>query len=1186
MVFFGLLSCGCLAQSQVINSNFLYKITTSSGLALDNKSSLVNETPIVLSPNSDDNHGQLWQIIRLPNGYYSIINPFTNKSIDNDNVSVGNGNPLILWDASLINPTQQWKFIKKGADNYTIIHPISSMFLSFSDPEKAQTRIFQLPAKEQIWQLIPTTVKAPKNMDRKKSNNDWENEAIFAIHKQPAHVTIIPFPSLRSLMSDPTYNTPWLIPQSPLYQSLNGNWKFNWVKQPTERPVNFYKPGYDVSSWKEIPVPSNWEMCGYGTPIYTNFTYPFKNRPPFIEPQKGYTIEKEPNPVGSYRRNFTVPADWKGTQIFLHFDGVYSAMYVWVNGKKVGYSQGSNNAAEFDITPFIKPGLNVLASEVYRWCDGSYIEDQDMTRLSGIHRDVYLYATPKVHLRDYFLQSEFAKDDFTSSMLNIKASIKNFDKKAFRKTQLEISLIDPAGKQVLTVNQDVEILKGKHETVINLQKMVSNPSLWSAEIPNLYTVIFTLKDQQGNVQEVVSSKFGFRKVEIKNKRVYINGQQVFFKGTNRHDTHPQFGKAIPVETMLQDILLMKQHNINTVRTSHYPNDPKMYAMYDYFGLYIMSESDLECHGNQQISDMSGWESAMVDRIVRNVEQHKNHPSVIFWSLGNESGKGNNFKVMYKAAKAIDSSRPIHYEGNSDVVDIDSQMYPSIDEMEKMDQTKSDKPYFLCEYEHAMGNAMGNIHEYWDYIENKSQRMIGACVWEWVDQNINKYGEPKDHYYFGGDFGDMPNDGEYNCKGLVTPDRQITPKLLEIKKMYQYIKLQIGDSVTGKVLVKNKYNFMNLNQFNIDWKLIKDGVQVESGRLASVNVAPCQSSELEIPYDKPLDAKSEYFLNIEFSLKDSTNWAKTGHVVASEQFGLTKNIPVAKVNVSDFPTLKVSGKNNDLSILGKGFSITFDKTNGLFTSLKYNEKELIYREEGPSFNCYRSIPNDTCTFSESTSQLKNFEYTVAPDNKSVVVKTSIESTLKNKTNATFPYDIIYTIYANGVIDVTGRFINPTNGYHPPKLGLRMTLIPGLENVTWYGCGPQESYSDRKESAFFGLYHKTVKGLEENYVRLQSMGNHEDTRWVTLTDNEGDGIKITSINGLKFTALHFTDQKLWNTKYSYKLDAVRSAETYLSLDAIQRGLGNASCGPAVLQKYDIPIDAPVSYSFRIEGAWHIK
>lgn len=495
-------------------------------------------------------------------------------------------------------------------------------------------------------------------------------------------------------------------------------------------------------------MPSNWEMHGYGTPIYTNITYPFKNNPPFIQPQKGYTNEIEVNPVGSYRRDFSIPADWDGKEIILHFDGVYSGIYVWINGKKVGYSQGANNVAEFNITNYVKTGTNTIAAEVYRWTDGSYIEDQDMFRLSGIHRPVYLYATPKVHVRDYFLQSDFKGDDYSSALFKVKASIKNYDKKASQATTLDVSLLDTKGKEVANITQPVGALKANQEQEYDIQASVSNPSLWSAEKPNLYTAIITLKDNNGNVLEAMSSKFGFRKIEMKNKRVYINNEQVFFKGTNRHDIHPKFGKAVPVESMIQDIVMMKQHNLNTIRTSHYPNDPRMYALYDYYGLYVMDEADLENHGNHSISGMPSWIPAYKDRIERVIQRDKNHPSVIFWSLGNEGGNGDNFDEMYKVAKLLDPSRPVHYEGKNEAADIDSHMYPDLARMAAFDQRDTDKPYFLCEYVHSMGNAPGNIAEYWDYIENKSQRMIGGCVWDWVDQGLNMYGKPDNQYYLG------------------------------------------------------------------------------------------------------------------------------------------------------------------------------------------------------------------------------------------------------------------------------------------------------------------------------------------------------------------------------------------------------------------------------------------------------
>lgn len=483
-----------------------------------------------------------------------------------------------------------------------------------------------------------------------------------------------------------------------------------------------------MSSWKEIPVPSNWEMHGYGTPIYSNFTYPFKNNPPFIQPEKGYTNEIEVNPVGSYRRNFIIPSDWDGKEIFLHFDGVYSGMYVWINGQKVGYSEGANNVAEFNITEYVKTGDNIIAAEVYRWTDGSYLEDQDMFRLSGIHRSVYLFATPKVHIRDYHLMSEFDGDDYSKAEFKIETSVKNYDKKLSQANTINVSLLDNKGQEVASVVKEIQKLKSGEEQIYNLQALVNNPLLWSAEKPNLYTAIVTMKDVKGHVLEAMSSKFGFRKIEIKNKRVYINNEPILFKGANRHDIHPRYGKAVPVESMLEDILLMKAHNLNTIRTSHYPNDPRMYAMFDYYGLYVMDEADIENHGNYSLNDTPSWLAAYLDRMERVMRRDRNHPSIIFWSMGNECGHGQNFNEIYKMAHQLDPSRPIHYEGKNGAADIDSHMYPSIESMANFDQQKSEKPYFICEFLHSMGNSPGNIAEYWDYIENKSQRMIGGCIW--------------------------------------------------------------------------------------------------------------------------------------------------------------------------------------------------------------------------------------------------------------------------------------------------------------------------------------------------------------------------------------------------------------------------------------------------------------------------
>ena len=521
----------------------------------------------------------------------------------------------------------------------------------------------------QQWKIDSVGAGAP--------SREWEDETIFGINKEPAHVTYTPYATLSELKNDPYLNEPWKVPVSSKYQLLNGNWKFNWVKQPSERPLDFYKTDFDVSAWKEIPVPSCWETYGYGTAIYTNMVYPFANTPPYISPVKGWTTEVEPNPVGSYRRDFNVPAEWINDQVFLHFDGAYSGMYVWLNGQFAGYTEGPNNGGEFNITKFVKAGNNTIACQVYRWTDGSYIEDQDMVRLSGIHRDVYIYSTPKIHIRDFFVQSEFVGDDFSNATLKINTYVKNFGAAVSSAAKIDISILDPNGAEVATASQSVGSLNSNQETSFVLRKQIASPQLWSSEIPNLYTAVFILKDSKDSVLEVIPNKFGVRKIEIKNKVVYINNQRVFFKGTNRHDMHPKFGKAIPVVSMIQDILLMKRNNLNTVRTSHYPNDPKMYALYDYYGLYIVDENDLECHWNQALSSNPTWLPVYKDRMRRLVERDKNHPSVIFWSMGNESGAGTHFPEMYKVAKAIDTIRPIHYEGYNGAADFDSQMYPSL-----------------------------------------------------------------------------------------------------------------------------------------------------------------------------------------------------------------------------------------------------------------------------------------------------------------------------------------------------------------------------------------------------------------------------------------------------------------------------------------------------------------------------
>lgn len=1157
-----------------------YEIHTVNGLVLDNQESLDTNTKVFISKREADKESQVWNLIPCEQeGCYTITSPLTQMNIDNS----GKGRvdcSVIQWSADSTNPNQQWKVTALPNGNYTFTNVGTGYNLGFPDAGLVGEPVFHLKPEvsksNQQWQIRKSNLKVVAEALKVKSNNDWENERIYAINKEEGRATFIPFACSEEMKRDPAYTRPWERTQSSRYLLLNGNWKFNWVKQPSERPVDFYKMNYDVSGWKEIPVPSNWEMHGYGTPIYTNITYPIRNNPPFIQGQRGYTVEKEPNAVGSYRREFTLPADWKDKEVFIHFDGIYSAAYVWINGKKVGYSQGSSNDAEFRITPYVKPGKNTVAVEVYRWCDGSFLEDQDMFRLSGIHRDVYLVASPKVRLRDIHLTSQIS-DCLDKAELKIKADVRNYGKK-IQEASLRVSLLSPEGESLRSFTIPAGRITGGQENVCEGTTTIRDPQLWSAETPYLYTVSLELLDATGNVLEATSQQYGFRKIEIRNNKVYINNALVLFKGANRHDIHPQFGKAVPVESMIEDILLFKRFNLNTIRTSHYPNDSKMYALYDYYGLYVMDEADIECHGNMSLSTRESWEGAYVDRMVRMVERDKNHPSVIFWSMGNESGGGRNFEAAYRAAKAIDK-RYIHYEGMNDVADMDSRMYPSIESMIEQDEQPRNKPYFLCEYAHAMGNAIGNLEEYWDYIEFHSKRMIGGCIWDWVDQGINMPGQPADHYYFGGSFGDRPNDNDFCCNGIVTADRQITPKLWEVKKVYQYITLEPnGENSIG---IRNRYAFLNLYDFNLRYVILKDGVPVAEEEFSLPDGKPGEHRAVQIPYSRYLTSEGEYYLNLEVKLKKDCVWAKAGHIVATEQLLLQKSPnpglqPVAiSASVKESPFKVVEEEKRYLFFRSPGVEITFDKKAGKLTGVRYNGKNMLHLRDGWSLNTFRFINNDVRKWQDTKAEVLNFDWKWSDDNQSAVVTIQLEELVGN---IKVPHTLIYRLYGNGEIDVNASFTT-NEDFNLPRLSLQALFSPSLEQLEWYGRGPIENYQDRKNAAYIGKYQSTVNDMKESYVRSQSMGERCDTRWLTLTDKDGKGIKITSDDTFDFSALHYTDKDLFDIKYGHDLEDIYRAEVVLILDCIQRGLGNASCGPGPRPKYEIQKNTVYRYAFRM-------
>ena len=1177
-VLLATLLCGTLClMAQDFDPKQGYRLEIGDGLALDCLSGT-----LTFSPANKKSQTQVWQIKKSDRpGYFMFYSPSADVALDNGNHGTQEGE-VLTWQFSPSNANQQWLIEKGGAETVVLTCAAGGLKLGYNDNCQPGGRPWQLKGTNQSeflqWRLVKTNLKVDAISEAQKSKNDWENEAIFGINKEPGRATMLLYASEKEMKGDAAYQQPWLWPNSSLRVMLNGQWQFNWVPKPEDRPIDFYKPSFDASSWKTIPVPSCMEMQGYGTPIYTNVTYPFRNQPPFIKGQEGYTVVKEPNAVGSYRRTITVPSSWNGREIYLHFNGIYSAAYVWVNGQKVGYTQAPNVDAEFDVTKYIKPGIeNLVCVEVYRWSDGSYIEDQDMFRLSGIHRDVYLEARQKLHVQDVKLTSMMGGrgrrggDNFSRAFLGIDVTLQNLDKKA-ADARVDVELVNPAGKTIQTaILQVSDIKNGKKDAKLNLE--VQNPELWSAEKPNLYTVNISVGG------DVYTQKYGFRKIENRNGQVFINGKRVMFKGADRHDTHPIYGKAIPVESMIEDILLMKRYNLNTVRTSHYPNDPRMYALYDYYGIYVMDEADVECHANHRLSRDPKWEGQYVDRQVRMVQRDKNHPSVIFWSMGNECGGGQNFVASKKAIQELDD-RLIHYEGMNEVADMDSRMYPQLNHMIRLDQQADlqGRPFFLCEYAHAMGNAIGNLQEYWDYIEFESKRMIGGCIWDWVDQSLCKWGEPTTNMYYGGGFGDYPNDNDFCCNGIITADRHVTPKLLEVKKVYQYVDFKLTDG--GKLRIRNRYCFTPLSDFTFHWSLLRDGKMIKAGTASLPEVLPGDSCFIDLPCEVPA-GEGLYHLNVSLKLKEATRWAEAGHEVACEQLCLKYGEPTLMDAVKVGGALKVEENAQQVSVKGDGFAFAVSKQSGAVTELSYNEKPIIVTGDkvpfgNLTFNGYRSISNDRKGNLRSTIESPKVTAEGAEDAIIINVKYNVKAGRDGQTSV--PVETTYTIYNDGSIGVKGNFGNEGNKDFS-RLGLIAALEPRLGNVQWLGRGPHENYPDRKTSAFMGVWNGTVNGMTEEYEKPQSMGERCDVKWVTFTDDKGEGVRFCTGGTFDFSALHYMDEELWQTKYKHELGKIHRPEIILHLDAAMRGLGNASCGPGPLEKYELR-EKNYSYGFVIE------
>ena len=1011
--------------------------------------------------------------------------------------------------------------------------------------------------------------------------NDWQNPQMFEQNKEPAHGSFIPYADFKTALANDRQ-------QSPYFKLLNGHWKFHWVPKPADRPLDFYKDNFDVSQWTEIPVPSNHELQGYGIPIYLNIRYPFKADPPHIP--------HDNNPVGSYRTTFTVPDTWQERQVFLHFGGVNSAMYVWVNGQKVGYSQDSKLPAEFNITRYLRRGENNLAVEVYRWCDGSYLEDQDFWRLSGIERDVFLFATPPVHLRDFFSIGDLDRR-YKNGILKVTAHVKNYSPHPVSNYSVEITLVDANQQPVFNPLRQQEVsLKAGEEKTLQFEQLVQSPLKWSAETPNLYSLLLTLKNEQAEIIEVVGCQAGFRKIELKNGQFLFNGFPILLKGVNRHEHDPITGHVVSEESMRRDIELMKQFNINAVRTCHYPDDPRWYELCDQYGLYIIDEANIESHGMgyepaKTLGNNPLWKDAHLARTIRMVERDKNHPCIIFWSLGNEAGDGVNFEATSAWIHQRDTTRLVHYERAEERphTDIVCPMYAPIERLQAYVSNKQKRPLIMCEYAHAMGNSVGNLQDYWDVIEAHNQ-LQGGFIWDWVDQGFLKkdsHGEP--FWAYGGDYGppDVPSDGNFCINGLVHPDRTPHPSLWEVKKVYQYIQVKPVDLTTGKIEIINKYDFMNLNHFVGKWEITADDQSITHGDLPVLNIEPHTSQifELAFPTIQP-EPGVEYFLMVRFRTKHHIGLIPAGHEVAWNQFKLPFEKPVQALDKSQLPALELTQTEEKVQVENEKFKMILDRQTGTISSLVYQNTEFI--KAGPEPNFWRA-PTDNdfgngmparCAVWKNAGANRKIEAVNVKRISKNEIQIQIKATLPAKNSQ---YQTTYTILGNADIIIENRF-EPGSTDLPelPRFGMKMIMPVEFNHLTWYGRGPHESYWDRKTGAAVGVYAGRVQEQHFPYVRPQENGNKTDVRWAVVTNDAGTGLLVVGMPLLSFSAHHnlIEDFDPGPTKKQRHINDVKPRDLVaLNVDYKQTGVGgDNSWGARPHPEYTLK-PQPYRYGFRL-------
>ena len=957
------------------------------------------------------------------------------------------------------------------------------------------------------------------------SAQDWQFQGIVGINKEPTHASLVPYANMLEARSFKPEN-------SQLFQLLNGQWKFHCSTSPNTVPEGFFGMDFKDEDWETIPVPSNWQLVGdYDQPIYSN--YPFEAIPPFVPTGE--------NPNGCYRTSFEIPENWTEKQVFLHFAGVQSAFYLWINGKKVGYSQGSMTPAEFDITPFLQTGKNVLAVQVIRWSDGSYLEDQDFWLLSGIFRDVFLFATPQLHIRDFGVITEW-DSLMQDANLKLKLHIANYTEQASDSQRVRISLFD---QQHLSTALDttfwIKPIEPQTELIKESHFLIPHPAKWSAESPNLYSLFLTVYDRANEITEVLNHRIGFRQVEVKEGQLLVNGKAISIKGVNRHEIDPDRGRALTEASMLKDIMLMKQHNINAVRTAHYPNDPRWYELCDEYGLYVIDEANIESRELWEkgiyLAQDSSWEAAFIDRGVSLVSRDRNHPSVIMWSLGDESGWGQNFDSMLVAMQAIDPSRPIYHENR--------------------------KP-------------------------TDTYSMQGGFIWDWVDQGLSrKTADGQAYFAYGGDFSDQPNDKNFCVNGLVFPDRRPQPELYEVKKVFQPIKIRPENLEKGWIEIENTYDFNNLDFLSLHWELSANGWTAQHGNIDSLNLPAGKKQLIQLPIKHPeLKAGVEYLLKVSFNLKEGTKWAPTGHELAWEQFEMPyTSIPKNYLALDEMKELRLTKTPRAITIDGDGFFISFDRSSGLMTSLEYRNQEFLKR--GPKPNFWRApTDNDkgggTNSFAHQWKQagLDSLAYQLvsieAKQPQAQKVEVNLKALLVANTGSIL-YEGKYTILGTGDIVVENNYTPKGNLPVLPKVGMSIHLDPSFSQLSWYGRGPHESYSDRKEGAAIGLYHGSVVDQYVPYINPMENGNKMDVRHASLTNAQGMGLLIQGYPLLNLSVHHYSLENLTQAKHTYDLQD--AGYVSLNLDYRQAGLGGDDrWNPRTHSEYQLAAQN-YSYSFRL-------